>query len=151
MVSILPTEVLLFFLVSVAVAFLVPFFCDGIAKQVKPQFDMLSLKYLACFLAPFLAIFCLGQYLESTVSSGLSCFALGAIVPFVLTRFNFGPRLSGILILVASVLATMVLHPSNPGEQLLCVLSGVIVWKTLDMFFFSGAQTLEDALPAIIW
>lgn len=134
---------------AVLIAFLVPFMSQGVGKQLGWRMTWADLKRFALILFPFVLLFVAGQIFQFEAANMLRYFAIGAAVPFVLSRINFPPQLTGILLLLLSVLASVTTDMS--GLPAVAVMSGLVVWKLGENLLLNESSTLDDILPALFW
>ncbi len=139
------------FAVAVVVSFAFPFFKDGIYRQLTWRPDLAAWGGFAAVLAPFLLLLAAAQFLKIGAGESLCYLAVGAVLPFVLTRLNIPPRLMGILLLATMVLITWFFKDAAAAPACFALLGGLTVWKSAENLLLKNESNLEDILPAFIW
>src|ERR1043166_4863278 len=135
--------------VAVLVAFLTPFVTQAVGKQLAWQMTWTDLKRFACVLVPLLLLFVIGQVVQLPAANTLRYFALGAAVPFLLSRLSFPTPMTGILMLLLSVLLTVTADSS--GLPCVAIVSGLVVWKLCENLLLNETKTLDDVMPSLFW
>jgi len=131
------------------IAFLTPFVTQGVGKQLGWQMTWPDLKRFALIVAPLVLLFVGGQFLELEGGGTLRFFAMAAAVPFLLSRLNFPAQLTGILLLLLTVLVTVSMDVS--GLPSVAIIAGLVTWKLGENLLLRETATLEDVLPSLFW
>lgn len=151
----LGTNYLILFGLSSLLAFVFPFFKDGVLKKLSVQPLVKSILPFLLVILPIGALYAVAGALNIEVNVALPCFGVAAILSFILSRVGMPPQLRGVLLLVSSLLLTMNLHVndsgSNTGVILASTMLGLIVAKLTDQLLLGGEQTLDDIISPLIW
>lgn len=99
------------------------------------------LAYLMAFLLGFNCV------------AGATYFALGAFVPFCLSRLKFSSNQMSVWLFLGSVLFTSLLK-SDPASDIFVLpslIAGLATWKFTDIVCHRQERTLFDLVPALAW
>jgi hypothetical protein len=142
---------LVLFAVAAVVSFAFPFFKEGIYKQLTWRPDRAAFGGFAAVILPFLILLGAGQVLKIGAGDSLCYLAVGAAVPFVLTRLSIPARLIGVLVLAVMVLLSWFFKDAGAAPACFALLAGLTVWKSAENLLLKAESNLEDILPASIW
>lgn len=151
MIATLSTGILVLFAVAALVAFAVPFYREAAYKQLTWVPEWSAVKSFAAVLFPFLVLLGAAQFFKIGAGDSLRYLALGAVVPFILTRLNIPARLTGVLLLALTVLLTWFFKEASVAPVCFALISGMTVWKLAENLLLKSESTLEDILPPLIW
>src|SRR6185437_908366 len=96
----LGTNYLILFGLSSLLAFVFPFWKDGVLKKLCVQPLVKSILPFLLVILPIGALYAVAGALNIEVNVALPCFAGAAILSFILNRVGMPPQLRGVLLLV---------------------------------------------------
>src|SRR5207248_870514 len=140
--STLSNGILILFFVSALIAFLVPFFTDKVGGRLSFKFEPATLKTFGVLLVVMMALYLAGNTWKFADVNGLKFFAIGLIVPFLLARIAMPPRLTGVLLLLASVLVSEIVPVDELGMPIVSMLVGITTWKLAENYMFAVLPSL---------
>lgn len=148
---VLSTGVLVFFFLTVLGALLLS--CKReLFGQLKFSITSNETKMFVAILAGIsITLAALLQFLAEDAIPNVALFAVAFSLPFFLRRVNLPYQLLKLLFLVAAVLSVSFVSPHFSNLAPMCILLGLLVYKTTDSFLFSGENRLDDILPACLW
>src|SRR5690242_4496750 len=98
MVSQLGSSILILFGICAALAFLFPFFRDGVRKQLSLKPLLASWRPFALVVGVFAALFGVAGLLAAPIAVTLPCFLGAALLAFVVAKTGMPPLLRGVIL-----------------------------------------------------
>lgn len=118
---------------------------ESAAKALVP-----ALKFGALLLAPYLALFALAKFGEFGVADSVGYFAIGLLLPCLLSPLVKSPQQRSLLLLAASA-GCYYAFGETPVNNIVAMICGMLLWKCGANFVFEEEPQTYDVLPSIVW
>ena len=119
-------------------------------KEFSVRTLLPAIKFSVILMLPFLALYGLAKLGALSVADDVGFFALGVLMPSLLSKLIKSP-LQRSLILLAMCVGSFYALPESPLGNIESLFGGVLVWKVATNLLAGKDSQLEDLMPSFVW
>ncbi len=147
----LSTPIFSLFIFASLAAFFFPFLKNKLFKQLSLKSFSSTAPIAGAVLVAFSVLFGLGNLFSLNTVNYIAYFALGFAALYALNNIGLTARLTGVVLLFASLILTLNLSGQVDNLNLVAIACGAMAWKLIENLFWEARPVYDDIVPALVW